>query len=683
MSEQQTAMRHWLLSDVGDDIAYLSLDCAERKVNVLNVEVLEEFETLLDEIANSGVRGLVITSAKPQGFIAGADIKEFTELDGLSQATKKLRYGQELMNKLEALPCNTLAKIHGHCLGGGLELALACRWRIAQDAPDCKLGLPEVMLGIHPGYGGSVRLPELIGDFPAMQMMLSGRSVSARTALKRGLLDGIAKAPYLDQLAGQMLSKQPSRKERRQNTLLRLSPLRWLGQQVLIKQVQKRVNREHYPAPYQLIEYWKMASENRAVQFEEEAQSVATLFSSSTARNLVRTFFLREKLKTQGKQSQFKAQHAHIIGAGVMGGDIAAWCALQGLTVTLQDRNADAIAPALQRAYKLYRKKQKKGEAVAVMDRLIPDLQGAGVQHADIVIEAVSENIELKQSIYAQLEGRLKEDAILCTNTSSIPLEDLSASLQRPEQFVGLHFFNPVAKMQLIEIVRHAACAPTTIDKASAFALQLKRLPLCVKSSPGFVVNRILMPYLLEAITLVDEGVKPSIIDRSAMDFGMPMGPVALADTVGLDVCASVAKVLGESFGRSVPNSLAKHVEEGKLGRKTGQGYYRWKNGKADISKADRKAKVDDEITQRLVMALLKESVDCLAEGLVSEPDLLDAGMIFATGFAPFRGGPLEYLKQQGAKRTLATLERLQSRYGTRFEPRADWNQILQSLGNV
>lgn len=672
---------NWTLTKETEDLARLSLDCVDRSVNVLSAPVLEELEKLLNELEHSGLHGLIIESTKASGFIAGADVKEFTQLGGISEATQKLRYGQQLMDKIERLPFNTVAKIHGHCLGGGLELALACAWRVAEDADSCKLGLPEVMLGIHPGYGGTVRLPELIGDLEAMKMMLSGRSVSARKARKLGLVDGIAKAAYLDMLARQVLLNPPLRRSSRMHGLLRLSPARFVAQKIFHRQLARRVNQEHYPAPYQMLEYWYGASEKRALQLDEEANSVAKLALSPTARNLVRTFFLREALKAQGKQTRFDARRMHVIGAGVMGGDIAAWCALQGMTVTLQDREPQAMAPAMARAQSFYRKKlPRASQRCRVLDRLIPDVHGIGIAHADVVIEAVTEDAEIKKAIYANLQPQLKPHAILCTNTSSIPLETLTAELSRPEQFVGLHFFNPVAKMQLIEVVHHSKSDPQVVAQACAFALALKRLPLRVKSSPGFVINRILMPYLLEAIVMVDEGVRPAVVDKSATEFGMPMGPVELADTVGLDVCASVAEVLGAAFGRSPPESLQKHVEEGNLGRKTGKGYYTWAKGKPDMTRADARRQGNEEIGQRLVMAILKETLDCLSEGLVESADLLDAGMIFGTGFAPFHGGPVNYLKHYGLSRAQNMLARLHSRYGPRFEPRQDWEKVARLL---
>ena len=670
--------QHWRSERSESQIAYWVLDCADKKVNILNVEVLTELESLLDEVQADPPQGLIIKSGKTSGFCAGADVKEFTQLEGVRQAIEKLHYGQALFSRLESLPCPTVARIHGYCLGGGLELVLACDWRVAEDVPGCRLGLPEIRLGIHPGYGGSVRLPRLIGDMPALSMMLSGRIITARQARKLGLVDYAEPLRQLNTAAENLAVKLPERKQPRQNYWLTVPPLRAAAAVFLRKQVAKRVKERHYPAPYQLIDYWRHAPEERSACFEAEVQSVAKLFSTPTARNLVRAFLLRGHLKENGKGQATQFQHIHIVGAGVMGGDIAAWCALKGLRVTIQDENSEQLAAAVARADTLFKSQLKASHQItAACDRFIPDRRGLGVQCADLVIEAVSENLEIKRQVYADLEARMKPSAILATNTSSLLLEDLAQGLQGAKRFVGLHFFNPVAKMQLIEVVQAKGCDADVVSEAAAFVCAIGRLPLPVQSSPGFLVNRILLPYLLEAAAMVEEGIAPIVVDTAATDFGMPMGPIELADVVGLDICQSVAQTIAPITNFPIPDSLGERVIAGKLGKKTGEGYYRWKHGKPIKKQPSRifKKSVSPDITDRLVMALLNEAVACFDEQIVASADLVDAGMIFGTGFAPFHGGPLHYLKTLGTSRAKVSLQRLASRYGERFAAHSGWER--------
>ena len=411
----------------------------------------------------------------------------------------------------------------------------------------------------------------------------------------------------------------------------------------------------------------------------EEAISVAQLVSGATAQNLVRVFLLQERLKSLGKGVDFQPKHVHVIGAGIMGGDIAAWCALKGLTVTLQDREPKFIAPAVKRAHALFKKRLKVPHLIqAAKDRLIPDQHGSGVKSADVVIEAIIENKEAKQELFSQIESLLKPDTILATNTSSIPLDELSETLQQPDRLVGIHFFNPVAKMQLVEIVEGENTSQENKNKAAKFCRCIDRLPLPVKSSPGFLVNRILMPYLMEAVKLLEEGVPAQVIDRAATDFGMPMGPILLADTVGLDICLSVAEILGEALGLNVPEALRKKVKAGKLGVKSGQGFYQYKKGKQMKTKVnvDNSDSHSEDIADRLILQMLNESIACLREGVIGNMDLVDVGMIFGTGFAPFRGGPMHYMEQRGRQDIVDRLKELEGQYGERFAADAGWQTI-------
>ena len=436
-----------------------------------------------------------------------------------------------------------------------------------------------------------------------------------------------------------------------------------------------RVRPDHYPAPFALADLWADHGGSRKGQMEAEARSIARLISGETAQNLIRAFLLQERLKALGRGTGFRAGRVHGVGGGVMGGDIAAWCAAQGLQVSLQDTSAERIAPAVKRAHGLFAKRLKERRAVtAAMDRFMPDPDGDGVGRADVVIEAIFEDAAAKRALYAELEPRMAPRALLASNTSSIPLEELAEGLGRPERLVGLHFFNPVAKMQLVEVVTGGGTADWARDRAAAFTRQIDRLPITVASSPGFLVNRVLMPYLLEAMLLVDEGVAAPAVDQAAEDFGMPMGPVELADWVGLDVCLSVAEILAGHFGGTIPRSLRERVSLGKLGRKSGAGFYDYHKGrvlKERVENPDSAALQD-----RLILPMLNEAVRCLREGVVSDPDLLDGGVISGTGCAPFRGGPLHYVARHGAGNLKSRLDRLSRTRGERFRPDPGWERL-------
>jgi len=666
--------RHWRLETDADGIAWLAADKADAGTNVLSEPVLAELDAITGELP-ADTTGLVIFSAKDNGFFAGADISEFTTLGDQAHALELISRGQSVFDRIEALGFPTVAMVHGFCVGGGLELALACRYRVLREGTDTRVGLPEVKLGIHPGFGGSVRLTRLIGAPAAMDLMLTGRTVDARRAGKLGIADRVAPERHLRTAARQLVMQGPApHRPGRLAALASLGPLRPLLGKWMRRQVASRADPEHYPAPYALIDLWQRHADDPRAMLDAEAKSVADLITGATAQNLIRVFFLQEQLKGLGRAEDFEPRHVHVVGAGAMGGDIAAWCAVQGLTVSLQDRGAEFIAPAIARAHKLFEYRLKERRAVqAAMDRLIPDVRGDAVRHADVVIEAIIENIEIKQALFRDIEPRLKPGAILATNTSSIPLETLGEALQDPGRLIGLHFFNPVARMQLVEVVSGEATDPVQAAKGAALVKRIQRLPLPVASSPGFLVNRILMPYLMEAVELVSEGVPVTAVDEAATRFGMPMGPIELADTVGLDICLSVGDILAGSLGIEVPQRLRDMVGAGHLGRKSGQGFYRFDKGKKVAPAADDSRPAPADITDRLVLRMINEAVACLREGVVDGADLLDAGMIFGTGFAPFRGGPMHYVEQRGADAVEQRLHYLQSQYGERFAADEGW----------
>lgn len=677
MSEQGN-FKHFQVQLDGDNVAWLDFDKQDSSTNTLDASVLLEFEEIIDGIASDrDCRGLVISSAKPSGFIAGADINSFTGFDSTEEAFTLIRRGQLVLDKLDHLNVPTVALINGFCLGGGFELALACDYRIAIDEKKTRIGLPEVMLGIHPGWGGMVRLPRLIGA-PALSLILTGRTLSASAAKKFGLVDFSLPLRHGKVAARDIISKKVSVKRRKLAPLLTNLPgVRFIIAAVARRQLNKKVSKEHYPAPYEALRCWQQNGVSDKA-FVAEASSVARLFMTDTAQQLVRDYFLKERLKSLAKTVDFKPVHVHVVGAGAMGGDIAAWCAYKGFTVTLQDCSPKFIAKAVSRANKFATKKLRKPRLVQeMMDRLTPDEDGRGVGKADVIIEAIFEDLNAKRTLFKTLEETAKPEAILASNTSSIPLDKIAVVLKQPERLVGIHFFNPVAKMLLVEVVRAEQTLEEVVVNATAFVGQLDRLPLPVKSHPGFLINRILMPYLIESVFLLEDGVPASVIDAAARNFGMPLGPVELADTVGLDICYSVAGILSEQFGSAVPKSLEKMIESGFLGRKSGRGFYKYTQQGKLISDGARKDPARyREITDRLILALLNEAVACLSEGIVEDDDLLDAGMIFGTGFAPFRGGPIQYAYDRGISDITGTLMQLQNQFGNRFEPHAGWTQL-------
>lgn len=663
--------KHWDLQRDNDSILWLGLDRKDTRVNSMNEEVLDELNSLLHEIAqDKNAIGLVVYSLKNKGFIAGADVTLFSKFESASHAVDFLRKGQAVYARLEALTIPTVAMIDGFCMGGGYELALACTYRVATDEKDTRIGLPEVLLGIHPGWGGTVRLPQLIGGFNALsQIILTGSSIAATRAKALGMIDDVVPVRQLKRAAIYFIKNKPPK--HKPSFLHGLTNSAWVRKPLaalMRKNVAKHVRQEHYPAPYAIIDLWEKEGGIGDRAYLKEIDSVERLISQgTTSKNLIRAFGLRERLKAFAKNSSFKAKHVHVIGAGVMGGDIAAWCALRGIRVTLQDQSYERIGPAVGRAHALYKKKLRKPRLIqAAMDNLIPDPNGHGIAQADVIIEAVFENLAVKQEIMKKVEKLAKKDAIIATNTSSIPLDEISSAMSKPQRLVGIHFFNPVAKMDLVEIVSSAGTSKEVEQASCVFVGQIGKLPLPVKSSPGFLVNRVLMPYLMECVQLLDEGYSAETIDEAALKFGMFMGPVELADTVGMDVCLAVAENLTSHFGGSVPQKLRDMVSAGKLGRKTGEGFYQYKNGKP-VKKSPSISK-DQHIADRLILRMVNESAACLREGVVADADLLDAGMIFATGFAPFRGGPMNYAQDLGKDNLDQLFKTLEAKYGERFK---------------
>ena len=670
-------LKHWKLDIDADHLAWLWFDRAATATNTFSSEALRELAQVTEHLRAMPPKGLAILSAKENGFAAGADIEEFTRLASAEEAIAFSTLGNEVFDQVETLPFPTVAMVHGFCMGGGAELALACRHRVMDDGPKTRIGLPEVMLGILPGWGGVKRMPRLIGAGAALDLMLTGRAIDGRRALRLGLVDAVTPRRHFENAARMLLNAPPPPHRPKLTAEMTGWPVvRNIVASQAAKQVAKRARREHYPAPYAIIELWRdFGGDVRNVPRDHPA-SPATLFAHPTTKNLIRIFLLQDRLKALGKGEAQKIEHVHVIGAGAMGGDIAAWCALRGLTVTLQDLAPERISPAIKRAGELYQKRLKQKHLIqAAMDRLVPDVAGNGVAHADLIIEAIVENAEVKRKVFAGVESRMKPTAILASNTSSIPLQELAGVLARPERLVGIHFFNPVAQMQLVEIVRGPQTSDAVMQAAQSFTRTIDKLPLPCKSAPGFLVNRVLSPYLNEAMLILDEGIPPETIDSAMKDFGMPMGPIELADMVGLDICWAVGQELARA-GTPIPKKLQANIEAKNFGMKTGKGFYTWVKGKAQKAPQGSGSVDLKALADRMVAPALNEAVACLREGIVADADLVDVGMIFGTGFAPHRGGPIATIRARGKDEWIKTLNELKAHHGLRFEPDSGWSAL-------
>ena len=628
---------HWRWEKDKDGLAWLTFDKQGESANTFSKAALQELSSSLTEVRNASPRGLIIRSAK-DNFIAGADVEEFTRFATPEEAMAFVRLGWDTFQQLADLPFPTTAMVNGFCMGGGVELALACRYRVALDDPKTRFALPEVMLGIMPAWHGVQWLPRLVGPAAAFDMILTGKSVDAKRAKRMGLVDEAVPLRILENTARMVtLAAKP----RRPLPFTKRIP-KFVFAMLARKQVAKKAKREHYPAPYAILNLWRKYDGDPFAAAEDPSASVKTLFAHPTAKNLIRIFFLQERLKALGK-GDFKARHVHVVGAGVMGGDIAAICAMRGITVTLQDTAPERIAPAIKRSANLFKRRLREPRRIRdAMDKLIPDVAGQGVQQADVIIEAIFENLEAKRTLFAKVEAAAKPTAVIATNTSSLKLADIGTALKDPSRLVGIHFFNPVPQLPLVEVVSSKETRKEVAESAAAFVRQIDKLPLPTKDSPGFLVNRVLGPYMQNAFRLIEQGAKPETLDAAMVEFGMPMGPAELADTVGLDICLHAGKSLAKAANAQVPKFLEEKVAAGQLGRKSGQGIYRWENGKPVKGARDA---YDNKLIGELIGPYLNEAKAAVAEGIVADADLADAGLIFGTGFAPFRGGPLHYLE--------------------------------------
>jgi 3-hydroxyacyl-CoA dehydrogenase/enoyl-CoA hydratase/3-hydroxybutyryl-CoA epimerase len=646
-------LRDWRFSVDMQGIAWAVFDREGESQNSLSRRALEELAMIIERVDEGQrakeIRGLVFISGKEKGFIVGADVREFETLTGEREIIDSVTQVNAYLDRIEKLPIPVVCCIHGFCLGGGLELALACHWRIATRDDATRLGFPEVRLGIFPGFNGTARSIRQAGALAAMPLMLTGSMIRATAARGMGLVDELAPSPLnLPWMARKAIErKRKSKSAPLWKDLARMWPARGLLAGKFRSETAKKVREEHYPAPFRLIDLFETHAANLEGMKVAETRAFAPLMLSDTSRNLRRVFKLSEMMKAQApKNLAFKPLRVHVVGAGVMGADIAGWCVASGMEVSLQDVSADQIAKGIAAQKKLFARKFKtKPLRDAAMARLIADPQGEHIPRADVVIEAIVEKVEVKQNLFKSIEGKLKPGAVLATNTSSIMIEDIAEPLADPGRLIGIHFFNPVAQLPLVEVIKGERTREEEVGKGCLFVTAIEKFPLIVKSSPGFVVNRVLAPYMMGAMQRVERGEAKEKIDEAARVFGMPMGPVELADTVGLDVCAHVGRILKMAPAGGGANKLDEMVAAGKLGKKSGEGFYVWKDGKPVKTEPEKPYDTFEmeRLGRELVDPLIREAEKVRDERIVESADLVDAGVIFGTGFAPFRGGPLHF----------------------------------------
>jgi len=646
-------LKDWRFTIDREGIAWAVFDREGENANALGRRPLEELTRIVERVeagaSDGSISGLAIMSGKEKGFIVGADIREFESLDTEKKVIAGVKPVNEMLDRIENLKVPAVAAFHGVCVGGGLELILACHYRIATRDDATRIGFPEVKLGIFPGFNGTARSIRQCGALPAMQAMLSGSMIRAGKARAQGFIDQLVDSPGALRWAARkaILSKRKSKPAGGFKSLMSKWPARGFMASKMRDETSKKAREEHYPAPFRLIDLFEQNGGSYADMKAAETRMFAPLMVSETSRNLRRVFFLSEALKNEApKELNWKPVRAHIIGAGTMGADIAGWCVASGMEVTLQDLSPEQIEKGIKAQEKLFKRKFKtKALCDAAKTRLIADPEGRGIARADIIIEAIVEKLEVKQALFKDVETKLKTGAVMATNTSSLQIEDIAAPLTDPGRLIGIHFFNPVAQMPLVEVVRGQNSREEEVRKGARFVTTIDKFPLIAKSVPGFLVNRVLAPYMMGAMARVDAGEQKEKIDEAARIFGMPMGPIELADTVGLDVCAHVGRILG--LGDNVAGA-AKLVEAGNLGKKTGQGFYAWKDGKPDKDTSQAFAKHDlEKLGRELVQPLIDEAQRALDDGVVANADLVDAGVIFGTGFAPFRGGPLHFKRAE------------------------------------
>ncbi len=686
-----------------DGIAILTFDLPGEKVNKLTTQVMDELDQVLGELhAKTDIKAMVVQSGKAGNFIVGADISEIRSITDSTRGEALARRGQSVLAKLESLPFPTVAAIHGPCMGGGLELALACTYRLISNDQRTALALPEVKLGIMPGFGGTQRLPRLVGLTNALDMILTGKSVFPKKARRMGLADEVT---WPETLAARALAfakqaaARPAPRGVRARRPLPLSLLEAtpLTPQVIVRTARARVLKEtrgNYPAPLAALDAVAFGlSHDRKAGYDREAILLGSLIPTEVSKNLISVFYLNELLKKGGRSSPSSLSHAAVLGAGVMGGGIAQLLAEKGLQVRMKDINSRAVSAGLKESWSIFRKRQQKGILTPLQerdgfDRITTATEYTGFAGTEIAIEAVVENLDVKRAVLRDFERAAGPDPIFASNTSSLSITALAEAAQRPERVVGMHFFNPVEKMPLVEIVRGSRTTEETVAAVASLSRRLGKLPVVVRDGPGFLVNRILMPYIGEAVAMLEQGGRIESIDEALLGFGMPMGAFILLDEVGIDIAHKVSLILHQGLGeRARPSGLLERLyKEGYLGAKNGKGFYRYRGKSRDnpdpfvysiVSPGRAAAPLTrEEMTERPVLLMIKEAALCLEEGIIERPDLLDAALIFGIGFPPFRGGLLRHADRLGAGSILDKLETYAHRFGERFAPPASLREF-------
>ncbi len=638
------SLLHWLANIDEDGIAWLHLKTDGKSVNVLNHAVMVELESILDRLeSKEDLNGVAMLSGKQGGFVYGADINEFETLKTASEVTNHMLYVHGLFNRIEALPVPSCVGVDGIAVGGGLEIALAFDRLFITSSSKTKLGFPEVNLGIMPGYGGSGRAYCRIGTKAVLDMMVTGRPIGSKDAIKTGLADElVGDADDLDEAMRKWIIGCKGEKP----ILIQLETVVDATEIVAARdKYLKRLRSDHIPAPAAIIDHVENFGHDKKAMSAGELDVFPNLMVGSASKNLRRVFYLTDAVRKSAR-GESGIKRMHVVGAGVMGGDIAAIGAIAGLDVTLTDMNEAAIVGAIARAKKFFERRLKSDDKVALaLTRLRIDLDGNGATDADLIIEAVAEKLEVKQAVFKNLEVVSKATAILATNTSAIPLEDIATALNAPERLIGLHFFNPVPVLPLVEVIWSKYSDPEIVNRGMQFAGQIGKMPVCCKSAPGFLVNRALLPYIFKAIEAVAGGENADHIDEALVDFGMPMGPIELADQIGLDVCLDVGIVLG--MPPATKALLDEKCKIGTIGRKSGSGFYEWDGNRAIRAHQSQDPRVMAAIAKNMLAPMIEECRQAVDENVVDSADSADAGMIFGIGFPGFRGGPLNWFKEQ------------------------------------
>ncbi|MBF0244729.1 MAG: enoyl-CoA hydratase/isomerase family protein [Planctomycetes bacterium] len=686
-----------------EGIAELIFDCPGEKINTFSEAALGDLHQILGELRSQrGIRFLLIQSAKKNIFVAGADIRQLAVITDRADAMEKARAGQEIFNLLENLPFATMAVIDGACVGGGMEMALACRYRFVSDDPKVQMGLPEVNLGIVPGWGGTQRLPRRIGLIAALEMIVGGKMLDGSKAFRKGLADGISARAFLEEnsrnFARQILAGESSPSKKRASMLVRLMEGTQPGRALIFRNTLGTVMKKtqgHFPAPLEAVALLK-ATFGKSLQegLGLEAEAFSRLAPTAVCKNLIHLFFLNEQLKKDaGGNVSAEARElssAGVLGAGVMGGGIAWLFSNYDMSVRMKDLAWDAVSKGYEAAAGIYKqlsriKKLKPAESALRMDRISASVDYRGFKGLDVVIEAIVENMDLKKKVLAELEDHIGAETLIGSNTSALSITEMAGALKHPERFVGIHFFNPVNRMPLVEIIPGAKTSEQTVADAVSLARKLHKTPIVVGDCAGFLVNRILLPYMNEAAMLLEEGFDPVRLDHLVTDFGMPMGPFTLADEVGIDVGYKVAKILEGAYGERMKVAEILRVlyeDQHLLGKKGGAGFYLHGKDKSvnpvlapilDKLRAGRSPArggiSEREALDRCLLIMVNEAARCLEEAVVASPGHLDMAMIMGTGFPPFRGGLLKYADSLGPAALVAGLEALENKLGGRFAP--------------